>query len=120
MAYLHERDPVVVHGDLKPVRFPSYLANLTITQQFKQANLLIDDEGHARLCDFGLARLIASFGSTGLTTTSEFSGTVRYLSYELCTSEDLPTMASDVHALGCVGLEVRIRLKARSLLTSSR
>lgn len=70
---------------------------------------MIDDEGHARLCDFGLVRLITEHGHTGLTTTSAFSGTVRYLSNELCIASDdrVPTTASDIHAVGCVGLEVR-------------
>jgi len=35
-------------------------------------------------------------------------GTARYLSYELVMTDDecVPTTASDVHALACVGLEV--------------
>jgi serine/threonine protein kinase len=46
--------------------------------------------------------------STGMTTTSEHTGTTRYLAPELVGSEDnvYPTTASDVYALGCLGLEV--------------
>lgn len=48
--------------------------------------------------------------STGMTTTSAHTGTARYLAYELLGSEEdpKPTTASDVHALGCVGMEVRL------------
>ena len=70
---------------------------------------MIDDDGNARVCDFGLVRIIAEYGDTGLTTTTAYTGTARYLSYELVESDDtkLPTPASDVHALACVGLVVR-------------
>lgn len=43
-----------------------------------------------------------------MTTTSEHTGTSRYLAPELIASEHSvhPTTASDVYALGCLGLEV--------------
>jgi hypothetical protein len=43
-----------------------------------------------------------------MTTTTAHTGTARYLAYELIESDEepLPTTASDVHALGCVGMEV--------------
>ena len=43
-----------------------------------------------------------------MTTTSEHTGTARYLAPELVASDHavLPTVASDLHALGCLGLEV--------------
>jgi serine/threonine protein kinase len=47
-----------------------------------------------------------------MTTTSAYSGTARYLAFELVESEEeeLPTTASDVYALGCIGFEVRYAL----------
>jgi serine/threonine protein kinase len=68
----------------------------------------VDSSGTAKICDFGLARLISESKATGLTTATEHIGTVRYLSYELVIDEDhnTPTTMSDVHALGCIGLEV--------------
>ena len=69
------------------------------------------------LCDFGLVRIVKDEVDTGMTTTTAHTGTARYLSQELVApprdeaaplaSGSLPTPDSDVHALGCVGMEVR-------------
>ncbi|KIM23527.1 hypothetical protein M408DRAFT_252923 [Serendipita vermifera MAFF 305830] len=93
LKYLHHFQPPIVHGDLKPT------------------NVLIADNGDACLCDFGLSRLIKTeTGASGF-TTSNFAGSIRYMSPELLNSEDeealpLVTTASDVYALGCVGLQI--------------
>lgn len=81
-----------------------------------QGNVLIDENGRPRLCDFGLARIFLEDESTGLTTTSEHTGTSRYLAPELVAGEHSvhPTTASDVYALGCLGLEVSILTINRS------
>jgi len=73
----------------------------------KPGNVLIDDAYIGKLCDFGLVRLIHDQTTTGMTTTTAHTGTARYLAYELIESDEepLPTTASDVHALGCVGME---------------
>jgi serine/threonine protein kinase len=70
---------------------------------------LIDDLGNPRICDFGLARVFLEMEGSGMTTSSEHTGTPRYLAPELVMSEEnvYPTSASDVYALGCLGLEVR-------------
>jgi serine/threonine protein kinase len=75
---------------------------------FFKGNILIDDLGTPRICDFGLARVLLEEENTGMTTTSEHTGTTRYLARELVASEETvyPTTASDVYALGCLGLEV--------------
>jgi len=73
-----------------------------------QRNILIDHDGHAQICDFGLVRIFLDEGSSGMTTTTHHTGTVRYLAYELVLAgEDaMPTTASDIYAVGCIGLEV--------------
>lgn len=93
LVYLHSRHPPVIHGDLKPT------------------NALIDDEGHARLGDFGLVRIPSEGRKTGYTAEANHTGTPRYLSYELVQPEKpdehvIPTTASDVHAVGCIALEI--------------
>ena len=71
--------------------------------------MLVTRKGVAQLCDFGLVRLIHDQMATGLTTTTAHTGTARYLSLELVETEEgtTPTTASDIWALGCVGMEVR-------------
>ncbi|PVF94696.1 kinase-like protein [Serendipita vermifera] len=86
--YLHTREPPIIHGDIKPT------------------NILIDQHGSPKLCDFGLSRIYFSEGETGL-TTSLYTGTERYLAPELVelAEKALPTCESDVYAMGCVGLK---------------
>ncbi|KAG8819138.1 hypothetical protein FRC17_010593 [Serendipita sp. 399] len=81
-------------GDAEP---SEYLAIL-------RANILIDESGVPKICDFGLVRLFLEAGQTGFTTTSEHTGTMRYLSPELVAGNPVST-ASDIYALGCIGLE---------------
>lgn len=52
-------------------------------------------------------RIYLDDGSNGLATTTHYTGTECYLSYELIVAEEeaSPTIASDIHALGCIGLE---------------
>lgn len=74
--------------------------------------MLIDELGNPRVCDFGLSTLMNSQASSGLTTTTAYTGTTRYLAHELVDSEEstLPSKESDVHALGCLGSEVSTSL----------
>ncbi|PVF94194.1 kinase-like protein [Serendipita vermifera] len=85
-AYLHLLEPPIVHGDIKP------------------ANILIDQYGVPKLCDFGLSSILWE-GASGHTTTTAHTGTERYLAPELVVSVGRPTRESDVYAMGCVGLK---------------
>jgi serine/threonine protein kinase len=82
----------------------------SLTPHDDQANVLIGDDGQAKVCDFGVTRLLAE-ETMGMTTTSAHIGTMRYLAHELVMGDEQPvtTAASDIHALGCLGLEVRYR-----------
>jgi len=82
---------------------------LYIPTEVFQGNILIGTNRTPMICDFGIVRIFLEEGSTGMTTTSEHTGTDRYLAYELVISDEavMPTMASDVYAVGCLGLEVR-------------
>lgn len=71
-----------------------------------QANVLIDENGMPRICDFGLARIAMEYGKCGTTTTTQYNGTVRYLALKLAKSyESFSTRESNIWALGCLGLE---------------
>lgn len=68
-----------------------------IHRDLKPANILLAD-GHAYLCDFGLAKRASS---SGLTHAGSFLGTVDYSSPEQIRGEPLDGRA-DVYSLGCV------------------
>ncbi|PVG01086.1 kinase-like protein [Serendipita vermifera] len=88
LQYLHNFQPVVVHADLKP------------------SNILITEDGIGQICDFGLVRLLQDM-HTSTTTTTAYIGTTRYLAYELIPNmgDALPTTATDIYTLGCLGME---------------
>jgi serine/threonine protein kinase len=104
----------IVHGDLTGVSiflwsctfFDAYIRSL-------QSNILIDDEGKAKLCDFGLSSIVVEFCGTS-SLTSCVGGAVRWadaLFYSINTDdEETPTPAlttrSDIYSFGSVTLEV--------------
>ncbi|KAF8327561.1 uncharacterized protein EI90DRAFT_2927904, partial [Cantharellus anzutake] len=85
LAYLHERKPVVVHGDLKP------------------PNILISEAGCAKLCDFGLS-LIADGLTTGYTSSGP-AFTSRYCAPEVFDS-GIKTTFGDVYSFACTCIMV--------------
>jgi serine/threonine protein kinase len=78
---------------------------------------LIDRTGTPMVCDFGLSYAPLENGDHGgNTTTSAYHGTVRYVPRELIDGVSKfytphPTKESDVHAIGCIGFEVRILVR---------
>jgi serine/threonine-protein kinase len=81
LAYAHKRG--IVHRDIKP------------------ANIRIDDEGRARLMDFGIARI----SSSSLTRTGVMVGTPAYMAPEqIVGGETVP--ASDLFSVGTVLYEL--------------
>lgn len=79
LAYAHARG--IVHRDIKP------------------ENVLFDDEGRARLADFGIARLLATSEQTALTSPLVVLGTPAYMAPEVRAGAHAEP-ASDVFALG--------------------
>jgi serine/threonine protein kinase len=83
-ALTHALRRGVVHRDLKP------------------SNILIDAEGHAKLTDFGIAKIA---GRAFQTTTGRIFGSPEYMSPEQARSEELDHR-SDVYSLGIVLYEM--------------
>lgn len=87
LHYMHGRG--IVHRDIKP-------ANILLSRSD-----LPDRRFHAKLADFGIARLV---DATRLTSTGVIIGTANYLSPEQARGGDVGP-AADVYALGLVLLE---------------
>ncbi|KAJ8079686.1 hypothetical protein PM082_016507 [Marasmius tenuissimus] len=82
IEYLHSEG--IVHGDIKG------------------ANIMIDDESHPRLTDFGLTVL-----HDAQHNTTDHGGTLRWMAPELFFGPNSSrTFASDMYAFGCVCVEL--------------
>jgi tetratricopeptide (TPR) repeat protein/predicted Ser/Thr protein kinase len=92
MTHAHQHG--VIHRDLKP------------------SNILIDQEGHPHIVDFGLAKLASGEGDlrSAITLGGEFLGTLAYAAPEQV-SEDaaMVDVRTDVHALGVILYELLAR-----------
>jgi len=87
VQYLHSRN--IIHADLQ------------------RNNVLIDDFGNARLCDFGRAKIIGD----AKYRTSLLAGCIPYMAPELLPTDDsnvdeLFTPSSDVYAFGMLAFEI--------------
>ena len=74
-------------------------------------NVLVDDLGHARLADFGLANLADSKATT-IATSFDGKGSIRWQAPELFTSGRTksvhcgPTLSTDIYSFACLCVEV--------------
>ncbi|KAF7345015.1 putative TKL/TKL-ccin protein kinase [Mycena venus] len=91
--------------------------NLIVHGDLTGSNILIDDEGKAKLCDFGLSSIVVEFCGTS-SLTSCIGGAVRWADaslYSLITDGDSDeaaqeppalTTRSDIYSFGSVTLEI--------------
>lgn len=81
-------------------------ANGIIHCDLKPSNIVLTEEGHAKVLDFGLARLFRGFGesSTAATATGSSGGTLPYMAPEQLSGK--VDVRSDVYSLGTVLYEM--------------
>jgi eukaryotic-like serine/threonine-protein kinase len=82
-AVSHAHQHLLVHRDIKPT------------------NIMVDDDGRAKLLDFGIAKLLDATDSSTLTRDGGFALTPAYAAPEQLRGEPVTT-ATDVYALGVV------------------
>jgi serine/threonine protein kinase len=83
-AIAHAHENQIIHRDIKP------------------QNILMDEEGHVKVTDFGIA---TSLAATSYTKTNSVIGTVHYLSPEQARG-GIATKKSDIYSLGIVLYEL--------------
>ncbi|MBL4847658.1 MAG: protein kinase [Planctomycetes bacterium] len=81
-ALEHAREHNVVHRDVKP------------------ENIIVQNDGHAKLADFGLAKNVLSSGASGLTRPGDGLGTLPYMPPELIADAVYADHRCDVYSLG--------------------
>ena len=105
IEYIHSEG--IVHGDLRGVFFPRPVCR--IIQSFFQANILLDDELHVQIADFGLTRLSEATNTQSGALHLNFAAPELFgFSDNDDSTNDTParTQISDVYAFGCVYYEV--------------
>lgn len=76
-------------------------ANGIIHRDIKPQNIVFDDS-HALICDFGIARALASAGGERLSSSGLIVGTPEYMSPEQAAGKWDIGQAADIYALGCL------------------
>jgi serine/threonine protein kinase len=87
MAYLHQYEPrAIIHCDLK------------------SDNILLDANMNAKICDFGIVKIVKTTRSRGYIGEGDGAGTVQYKAPEAF-EKDIG-IYSDVYSFGCIIWEI--------------
>ena len=103
-----------------------------LTRANTQNNILVDDDGHAILTDFGLSKVIEELAGPTGNTTSMLGGTIRWQAPELIfdkheedgeeghsrKSGSCLSLSSDVWSFACTAYEVRVFTSNPTLIVS--
>ncbi len=81
-ALSHARERHIVHRDVKP------------------ENIIVQDDGHSKLADFGLAKSTLSSGASGLTRPGDGLGTLPYMPPEQIEDALFADHRSDIYSFG--------------------
>lgn len=79
--------------------------NLVIHRDLKPSNILVTRDGHPKLVDFGVSKILDGRGEETLVTGNRWRVTLRYASPEQIKGERLTT-ATDIYSLGVVLYEL--------------
>jgi serine/threonine protein kinase len=82
-------------------------AQHVIHRDIKPENIVFE-QGHALVCDFGIARAIETAGGEGLSSSGLIVGTPTYMSPEQAGGARDVGVACDIYALGCVVYEMLV------------
>lgn len=88
LAFLHSRNPVIIHQDIKP------------------DNIMIGDDGTYMITDFGVSAHSRSALRKSVSEAFSSAGTVAYMAPERFGKDNSPIMASDVYSLGATVFEM--------------
>ncbi|KAG6330220.1 hypothetical protein ID866_8869 [Astraeus odoratus] len=90
LGYLHNRSQPIIHGDIKG------------------SNVLVSDDGHAQLADFGFSATV----QTSLGAEQRVGGTLNWMAPEYVeTDKYTMTTAGDIWAFGMTALELFTRMR---------
>ena len=95
LGTLHEHEAATLGGQVASALAVAHAAGV-VHRDVKPANILVADDGAARISDFGIAH---AFGEATLTSAGMLTGTPAYLAPEVARGED-SSPASDVFSLG--------------------